>query len=103
MFGKVNDANGNNILPLSGVLNPTASYVTPGNPTGLNTRGEIIGSQVIQDLSIQAPLKWGTTLTVTVTNMFDIDPPFARTEIGYDAFTGDPLGRTVKVGLRKSF
>lgn len=103
LFGKVNDANGNNILPLSGVLNSTASYFTPGNPTGLNPRGEIIGAQVIQDVSMQAPLKWGTVLTITVTNLFDIDPPFARTEIGYDAFTGDPLGRTVKVGLRKSF
>jgi iron complex outermembrane receptor protein len=58
---------------------------------------------VIQDLSLQVPVKWRTLLTVTVTNLFDINPPFARTEIGYDAFTGDPLGRTVKVGLRKTF
>jgi iron complex outermembrane receptor protein len=78
-------------------------YVTPGNPTGINTRGQTIGAQVIQDLSLQVPVKWRTLLTVTVTNLFDINPPFARTEIGYDAFTGDPLGRTVKVGLRKTF
>ncbi len=102
LFGKVLDANGNSVIPASGLI-PTASYFTPGNSTGLNPRGEIIGAQVIQDVSIQAPLKWGTMLTITVTNLFDIDPPFARTEIGYDAFTADPLGRTVKVGLRKTF
>jgi iron complex outermembrane receptor protein len=102
LFGKINDANGNNVIGPKGLI-PNPIYTTPGNPTGLNPRGEFIGAQVIQDLSIEAPLKWRTLLTITVTNLFDIDPPFARTEIGYDAFTADPLGRTVKVGLRKSF
>ena len=42
-------------------------------------------------------------LSVSVTNLRDSDPPFARTEINYDALTADPLGRTVKIGLHKTF
>jgi iron complex outermembrane receptor protein len=40
---------------------------------------------------------------LAINNIFDRDPPFARTDINYDALTGDPLGRTVKLGLSKKF
>ena len=78
-------------------------YVTPTNPSGINTRGQSIGAQVVHDVALQIPLKWKATLNVAVTNLFDSDPPFARTEINYDALTADPLGRTVKVGVRAAF
>ena len=81
----------------------TASYVTPTNPSGIVTRGQTISSQVVHDISVQVPLKWNSQLTLTVTNLLDSDPPFARTEVNYDALTADPLGRTVKIGVRKTF
>ncbi len=42
-------------------------------------------------------------LTVGVDNITDEDPPAARLELGYNAFVGDPLGRTYKLGLRVGF
>ena len=43
------------------------------------------------------------TLTASVLNVLDTDPPGARIEYSYDPFIGNPLGRTYKVGLRKKF
>ncbi len=78
-------------------------YVTPTNPTGVVGRGQTISGVVIEDVAIRLPLKHELVLNLTVNNVFDANPPFARTEINYDALTGDPLGRTVKVGFSKKF
>jgi iron complex outermembrane recepter protein len=43
------------------------------------------------------------TLSMTVQNITDEDPPFARLDLNYDPFTGNPLGRVFKVGFRKKF
>ena len=43
------------------------------------------------------------TLSVTVQNITDEDPPFARLDLNYDPFTGNPLGRVIKVGFKKTF
>jgi iron complex outermembrane receptor protein len=42
-------------------------------------------------------------VSFSVTNIFDENPPFARTDINYDALTADPLGRTFKIGITKTF
>jgi iron complex outermembrane recepter protein len=42
-------------------------------------------------------------LTATVANIFDRDPPRAQEELGYDPLMGNPLGRTIEIGLKKSF
>ena len=42
-------------------------------------------------------------LTATVANMFDRMPPKAQEELGYDPFMGNPLGRTIEVGVKKAF
>mgnify|MGYP002648992598 CR=1 FL=1 len=44
-----------------------------------------------------------TQLTASVQNVTDRDPPFARLDLNYDPFTGNPLGRVYKVGLRQKF
>ena len=54
-------------------------------------------------MAIRITLPYDTTVTAAINNIFDRDPPFARTEISYDALTGDPLGRTIKVGVQKRF
>ena len=40
---------------------------------------------------------------LTVNNLFDKDPSFARLDLGYDPFTGNPIGRTYKVSATKKF
>jgi hypothetical protein len=42
-------------------------------------------------------------LTATVANILDRDPPRAQEELGYDPWMGNPLGRTIELGVKKSF
>jgi iron complex outermembrane receptor protein len=65
--------------------------------------GKQIDAQILTDLAYRVFLPWDTTLTVAITNLFDKDPSYARLDLGYDPFTGDPLGRTYKLGIRKKF
>jgi iron complex outermembrane receptor protein len=100
---------------------PTVPPVPPGAGTGTNGGGvspqgaigfcagqnqQILTGQKVPatyntDISYNLTLPWDTTLTVTVQNLFDTDPEFARALINYDAFTGSPLGRTFRIGVRK--
>lgn len=73
-----------------------------GNPVTI-TQGQKIDSQVTVDLAYRVFLPWQTTLSAAITNLFDQDPSYARLDLGYDPFTGDPLGRTFKLSLRKKF
>ena len=65
--------------------------------------GKKIEKQVLTNLAYRVFLPWDTTATLAITNLFDKDPSYARLDLGYDPFTGDPLGRTYKFGLRKKF
>jgi iron complex outermembrane receptor protein len=65
--------------------------------------GKTIDTQVLTDVAYRVFLPWDTTLTAAITNLFDQEPSYARLDLGYDPFTGDPLGRTYKVGIRKKF
>jgi outer membrane receptor protein involved in Fe transport len=42
-------------------------------------------------------------VTGTVANIFDRMPPKAQEELGYDPFMGNPLGRTIEIGVKKAF
>lgn len=78
-------------------------YVTPTNPSGINANGKVIDKRILHDVAVRVELPWNTVVTAAMTNVFDTDPAFARTEINYDALTGDPLGRTFKLGVQKKF
>ncbi|MDO9223927.1 MAG: TonB-dependent receptor [Caulobacter sp.] len=65
--------------------------------------GKEIESTFISDLTYRARLPGETTLVISVDNLFDADPAFARLDLNYDPFTGDPLGRTFKFSLTKQF
>jgi iron complex outermembrane receptor protein len=65
--------------------------------------GKNIEKQVLTDLAYRVFLPWDVTATLAITNLFDKDPSYARLDLGYDPFTGDPLGRTYRFGLRKKF
>jgi iron complex outermembrane receptor protein len=69
----------------------------------LTNAGQKIDAQVTVDFLYRASLPWDTTVTVAVDNVFDEDPSFARLDLGYDPFTGSPLGRTIKVSAVKKF
>lgn len=87
-------------------LAAATTQVTPapvGNPADLIERGKIVDDQVQFDLAYRMALPKDVTVSVQVQNIFDEDPPFARTELSYDPMTGNPLGRTFQINLRKRF
>jgi len=65
--------------------------------------GATIDEFVTTDVNLRVSLPFDVTGVVTVNNIFDKDPPFARLDYNYDPFTGSALGRTVKVGLSTKF
>jgi outer membrane receptor protein involved in Fe transport len=58
---------------------------------------------ITADFTYRFELDDGLALTGTVANMFDRDPPSAQEEFGYDPWTANPLGRTLEIGVRKTF
>ena len=66
-------------------------------------QGSTSALPLLIDLAYRIKLPWNAEATLAVMNAFDRDPPFARTELNYDSLTGDPIGRTVKFGVRKRF
>ncbi|MDQ0464859.1 iron complex outermembrane receptor protein [Caulobacter ginsengisoli] len=73
-----------------------------GTPFGLD-KGYTIDAFVTSDLTYRVFLPWDTTAVVSVDNLFDEDPPFARLDLNYDPFTASGLGRTYKFSLTKRF
>lgn len=65
--------------------------------------GEEGEAWVTVDFTYRIALDDDLALTATVANVLDRDPPPAQEEFGYDPWTGNPLGRTIEVGVRKSF
>jgi iron complex outermembrane receptor protein len=55
------------------------------------------------DFTLRIGLPMETDLTLSVLNLLDEEPGFARLDYNYDPFTANPLGRNFKVGLRKEF
>ncbi|MBI1361182.1 MAG: TonB-dependent receptor plug domain-containing protein [Alphaproteobacteria bacterium] len=58
---------------------------------------------ITADFTYRYELSDSFSLTGTVANIFDRDPPPAQEEFGYDPRMGNPLGRTFEVGLKKTF
>ena len=65
--------------------------------------GQHIGKWVTANATYRVELPDDLTLTASVENITDEDPPFARLDLSYDPFTASGLGRTIKVGIRKRF
>ncbi len=65
--------------------------------------GQTVDASWTSDLDYRVFLPWDSTLTVSVDNITDADPSFARLDLNYDPFTGNALGRTIKVGVKKKF
>lgn len=65
--------------------------------------GKDLDAFVTSDFTYRVFLPWDVTGSLTVENVFDEDPPFARLELNYDPFTASGLGRNWKVSLTKKF
>lgn len=70
---------------------------------GLVGPGVQIGSFLTHDLTYRLSLPAETTLTASVFNFTDRDPPLARLELSYDPFIANPLGRYYRVLVNKKF
>lgn len=67
------------------------------------TIGREVDDFLTHDVYLTLDLPWETTVTASIVNFTDEDPPEARLELSYDPYIGNPLGRTFEVGVRKRF
>ena len=65
--------------------------------------GQKIDAFVTTDIAYRVFLPWDTTVSASVINLFDQDPPFARLDLSYDPFTANPYGRYFKLNVTKRF
>ncbi len=54
------------------------------------------------DFHYTVETQWAT-VTASIVNLEDKNPPASRQEMGYDPRIGSPLGRTFEIGLRREF
>ena len=88
----------------AGVAAGTACVDTGLTPNAASVlTGADLKEFVSVDFNIQIKLPWNVTLTGTVFNIFDKDPPFAREDYNYEPFVGNPYGRMIKLGLSTKF
>lgn len=82
-----------------------ASGRVPGS-TSNNTVPSYFGvfgeNWISADMHYIWDMEWAT-LNFSVVNLLDEEPPASRQEMGYDPRIGNPLGRTLEIGLRKTF
>ena len=83
----------------TGPFAPRADII--GNPILL--QGKKIKYFATADFSLQLQPWESTTINLTVLNITDRDPSFARLDYSYDPFTGNPLGRQFKIGINQKF
>lgn len=84
-------------------VNHVAGYTDQRDIFGTLAAGQEIGSYTTMDATWRWRLDAGTTLALSLLNIFDENPPFARLDQNYDPFTADPLGFTAKLGLSQRF
>lgn len=101
-IGSMNDSNSPIISRRNIFLVPQAGFtcVAPDTTSCLSRAGANVSDWITFDLAYQ--YDWaeeGLLFNITMNNVFDRDPPFARTDYSYDAFTANPYGRTIKFGI----
>jgi iron complex outermembrane receptor protein len=79
------------------MLDTRTTFVDPNHET------KVIDAFITHDLSAVADITEDVTFTAAFLNIFDRDPPFSATDLGYDPFTANPLGRVLRLGLRTRF
>jgi iron complex outermembrane receptor protein len=88
---------------VDGVTDVRSGLGTVASLAPATMRGVEIGSFLTHDLTYRLSLPAETTVTASVFNIADRDPPFARLELSYDPFVGNPLGRYYRLLVNKKF
>lgn len=100
VFANLNSGNHN----LRWVSRYTDEYVDQRTTLStLTAEGKTIDALWSHDLHYVWDTPWGSTFNASVTNLLDEDPSFARLDLNYDPYTGNPLGRVFKIGLSHKF
>lgn len=86
---------------VDGVTDVTAGLATTATLAPASSRGVEVGSFLTHDVTYRLSLLQQTTLTASVINFTDRDPPFARLALFYDPFIANPLGRYFKLLVSK--
>jgi len=93
--GAYRNWSGTTVTPLvrsaQGVPTGGGDKVRAGNFFDLHLAYEFPGEGLTKDLQLFADIN----------NLFDKDPPFYNSNNGYDAFSGNPIGRLTTIGVRK--
>ena len=101
----VDDNRGPTVVQTGSSTNCTVANAQAGTATNclLTTDGLHVKSYMSHDLTYRVELPWDVTVTATVLNVFDRDPSKARLVLNYDPFIGNPIGRSFKLGVKKTF
>jgi iron complex outermembrane receptor protein len=90
--GAYRNWSGNSVMPL---MRDAA-----GNPIG---GGDKVAASVTVDAYLAfdfSAINWGPeTVSLSVRNLFDRNPPFYNSSVGYDTYVASPLGRQVTLGF----
>jgi iron complex outermembrane recepter protein len=84
-------------------FNPSQNYSQVLGTLASVTTGKTIDAWQSFDLTYRWAMDNDLTVSFAIENIADKDPSFARLELNYDPFTGNPLGRTFKFGIKKAF
>lgn len=83
-------------------LIPTGRQIGSTSAYGPSYFGVNPGGWLSADFHYVWDWEWAT-ITASIANISDEDPPASRQEFGYDPRIGNPLGRTFEIGIRKTF
>lgn len=99
------DNRGPTVVQTGASTNCTVANAQAGTAVNclLTTDGLHVKSYISHDLTYRVELPWDVTVTASVLNVLDRNPSKARLVLNYDPFLGNPIGRSFKLGLKKTF
>ncbi len=96
------NADGSLRLTGTGGLTPAGYQTGTTNAFEASTYGVRGDDWVTLDVHYTADFEFAT-VSASIANLADENPPESRQELGYDPRIGNPLGRTFELGIRKEF
>lgn len=85
---------------IDGMTNDSPSIFPP---TATNRFAEHMEAWIPVDVVYRRLLPWDATVTFSILNVFDRDPPPMRQDFAYNTYTANPLGRVFRIGFGKTF
>ena len=90
---------------ITGITNFTGSYEDAKTSAADREVDDHITFDLHYNVSLEnmGDMLGESAVWVSVYNLTDEDPPFARLDLNYDPYTHNPFGRMIKVGVRHKF